>query len=111
MVAAPQMGDRVRKLLFVVILLLAARIHARADTYFVTVAGLGGEADYQTRFNAEATDLDKIFKASGAGVHVFTLSGADATRAKLLAALQQVASAAKPMDDFVMVMIDRSSQW
>jgi hypothetical protein len=86
-------------------ILLLAGARARADAYFVTVEGLGGEPDYQTRFHGEATDLDKVFKASGAGVHVFTLSGADATKAKLLATLQQVASAAKAQDDFVLVLI------
>ncbi len=89
--------------LLAVLLLLAAR--ARAESYFVTVEGLGGEPDYQTRFHGEAADLDKVFKASGAGVHVYTLSGADATKAKLLATLQQVAAAAKAQDDFVLVLI------
>ncbi len=105
MVAAAEMGDRLKKLLMAVSLLLAAHVCAHADSYFVTIAGLGGEPDYQTRFDGEAADLDKIFKASGAGVHVYTLSGADATRAKLLATLQQVASAAKAQDDFVLVLI------
>ena len=71
----------------------------------MTVAGLGGEPDYQTRFDGEAADLDKIFKASGAGVHVYTLSGKDATKAKLLATLQQVATAAKQQDDFALILI------
>jgi hypothetical protein len=105
MVAAPQVGNCLRKLLFTLILLLALRTHARADSYFVTVAGLGGEPDYQTRFDGEAADLDKIFKASGTGVHVYTLSGKDATRAKLQSTLQEVAAAAKAQDDFVLVMI------
>jgi hypothetical protein len=86
-------------------ILLFAGACARADAFFVTVEGLGGEPDYQTRFHGEATDLDKVFKASGAGVHVYTLSGADATKAKLLATLQQVAAAAKAQDDFVLVLI------
>ncbi|MBV8842520.1 MAG: hypothetical protein JO307_06890 [Bryobacterales bacterium] len=82
---------------------------AHAESYFVTVAGLGGEPDYQTRFDSEAADLDKIFKASGAGVHVYTLSGADANRAKLLATLQQVGAAAKAQDDFVLILIGHGS--
>ncbi len=90
-------------------LLLAAGARARADAYFVTVEGLGGEPDYQTRFHGEATDLDKVFKSSGAGVHVYTLAGADATKAKLLATLQQVAAAAKAQDDFVLVLIGHGS--
>lgn len=91
-----------RTLLIAAILLSAP---AWADTYYVTIAGLGGEPSYQTRFDGEASDLDKIFKASGTGVHVYTLSGADATKAKLLSTLQQVASAAKPQDDFVLILI------
>lgn len=84
---------------------LLAAGYARADTYYVTIAGLGGEPGYQTRFDGEASDLDKIFKSSGPGAHVYTLSGAEATKAKLLSALQQVASAAKAQDDFVLILI------
>ena len=36
----------------------------RASVYYVTVAGLGGEPDYEQRFTATAKDLDKVFKAS-----------------------------------------------
>lgn len=103
MVAAAKVGDRLRKLLLAAGLLLAGE--AYADTFFVTIAGLGGEPAYQTRFDGEAADLDKIFKASGSGVHVYTLSGANATKAKLVSTLQQVAAAAKAQDDFVLVMI------
>jgi hypothetical protein len=99
------MGDRLKTLLLVASLLLAAHSAALADIYVVTVAGLGGEPDYQTRFDGEAADLDKIFKASGTGVHVYTLAGKDATKAKLLATLQQVAAAAKAQDDFALILI------
>ncbi len=53
---------------------------ARASVYYVTIAGLGGEPDYEQRFTANAKDLDKLFKASGNGVHVTTLTGGDATQ-------------------------------
>ena len=33
---------------------------AQADSYFVNVAGLGGEPDYEQRFGALAADLDRI---------------------------------------------------
>ena len=39
-------------------------LQARAATYYVIVAGLGGEPDYEQRFTAAAKDLDKAFKAS-----------------------------------------------
>ena len=38
---------------------------AHAAPYYVTVAGLGGEPDYEQRFTALAKDLDKLFKAAG----------------------------------------------
>ena len=57
---------------------------ARAAVYYVTVAGLGGEPDYEQRFTAEARDLDKVFKAGGpSSAHVYTLMGAQATAAQL----------------------------
>lgn len=82
---------------------------AQGATYFVTVAGLGGEPDYVQRYTADAATLDKIFKQAGPDAHVLTLSGADATRAKLSAALAEVAGAAKPDDDFVLVLIGHGS--
>lgn len=86
------------------LLMIAAR-PARADTYFVTVAGLGGEPDYEQRFTELATDLDRIFKAAGASSHVFTLSGKEATRSNLAAVLRTIADQAKPEDDFVLTLI------
>jgi hypothetical protein len=84
-------------------------IPARADSYVVTVAGLGGEPDYEQRFTALANDLDKLFKASGANTHVFTMSGNDATRAHLTDVLAQVAHAAKPEDEFILTLIGHGS--
>jgi len=82
---------------------------ARAATYFVTVAGLGGEPDYEQRFTGMAKDLDRIFKGSGGEAHVYTLMGADATRARLTAVLAEVAGQAKLDDDFVLVLIGHGS--
>jgi len=81
---------------------------ARAATYYVTVAGLGGEPDYDQRFTANAMDLDKIFKTA-AGAHVTTLTGNQATKAKLTEAIAQVARTAKPEDDFVLTLIGHGS--
>ncbi len=78
---------------------------AAGATYFVTVAGLGGEPDYEQRFTAAAKDLDKAFRASGASAHVTTLMGKDATRARLTEVLGTVAREAKGDDDFVLVLI------
>ena len=82
---------------------------ARASVYYVTVAGLGGEPDYEQRFTAKAKDLDKLFKASGSGAHVYTLTGSQATRAQLTETLASVAHDAKPEDDFVLTLIGHGS--
>ena len=82
---------------------------ARAAVFYVTVAGLGGEPDYEQRFTAAAKDLDKLFRASGNAGHVYTLAGGDATAARLKEALGAVARDAKAMDDFVLILIGHGS--
>jgi hypothetical protein len=89
-------------------ILLIASLRLHASTYYVTVAGLGGEPDYEQRFTANANDLDKIFKAS-TGAHVYTLIGKDATRARLTETLATVAREAKPDDDFILTLIGHGS--
>ncbi len=64
---------------------------ARADSYFLTVAGLGGEPEFEQRFEECAKSLDKILR-NEAGAKVDTLYGADATKVNVeakLRALQQ----------------------
>jgi hypothetical protein len=82
---------------------------ARGSVYSVTVAGLVGEPDYEQRFTAGANDLDKLLKAAGADVHVYTLTGAAATRARLTQVLAQIAHDARPEDDFVLTLIGHGS--
>jgi len=83
-------------------------LHAAAATYYVTVAGLGGEPDYEQRFTANAKDLDKVFRGV-VGAHVVTLTGAQSTAAQMRAALENVAQPATVNDDFVLVLIGHGS--
>jgi hypothetical protein len=94
--------------MFACVVLLATG-RARADTYFLTVAGLGGEPDYEQHFKEMAADLERVFKSAGAANHVFTMSGKDATRSKLAAVMQVIAGQAKPDDDFVLILIGHGS--
>jgi hypothetical protein len=110
--AAAQMGDCVKWLRpaaasLSAVLLVA--LSASAATYCVTVSGLGGEPDYEQRFAATANDLERILKTSGGDIHVFTLTGVDATRAHLEETLGTVAKQIKPDDDFVLVLIGHGS--
>ena len=97
-----------RIVIFLLFICLCA-IHARAATYYVVVAGLGGEPDYEQRFSAAAKDLDRIFKSSGETAHVYTLSGAQATAAKFRDTVSNIAGDAKPEDDFVLILIGHGS--
>lgn len=77
-----------------------------ATTYMVTVAGLGGETDYEQRFTLLANDTDKILKSGGGTDRVVeTFKGSDSTKAKVTAALNQIASQAKAQDVLVLMMI------
>ncbi len=87
--------------------LALAALPARADTYFLTVAGLGGEADYEQTFRQLAAELDRVLQ--GPGHHVYTLSGPGASRAHLAQTLRLIAGLAKPQDDFVLILIGHGS--
>jgi hypothetical protein len=114
--AAAAMGDRVRSRSLIAkaaaalaLISCAWALPCEAGTYCVTVAGLGGEPDYEQRFTAAANDVDRLMKGSGGDVHAFTLAGSDATRARLQETLGVVARQAKPEDDFVLVLIGHGS--
>ena len=105
LVCHPRRGSA--SVLALVIAILAATT-ASASTYYVTVAGLGGEPDYEQRFTAAAQSLDKLFQASPSS-HVSTLTGKQATRARLTETLTQIAHQARPEDDLVLTLIGHGS--
>jgi hypothetical protein len=113
MAVAQALGDRVMsRWSFSVAAGMAAMALAgvvRADTYFLTVAGLGGEPDYEQRFKAMADDLDRILRTPGATNHVTTLSGPDATRAHVSDSLRAIADQAGSNDDFVLILLGHGS--
>jgi hypothetical protein len=82
---------------------------ARGATYYVIVAGLGGEPDYDQRFTSAANDLDRIFSSAGPTAHVVSLTGVNATAAHLRDALASVSRDAKPDDDFALILIGHGS--
>jgi hypothetical protein len=89
-------------------LLLTAAGALRADTFYLTIAGLGGEPEYEQRFTGWASELDKIFKSEPAS-QVTTLSGAQATRANIQARLGELAKQTKPEDHLVLLLIGHGS--
>jgi hypothetical protein len=87
----------------------AFTLQARAATYYVIVAGLGGEQDYEQRFTAAAKDLDRIFRAGGPTAHVYTLVGSEATATQLTETMGAVAREARTDDDFTLILIGHGS--
>jgi hypothetical protein len=82
---------------------------SRAASYYVTVAGLGGEPDYEQRFTALAKDLDKLLKESGGDAHVYTLTGSEATKAHLTETMNVIAREAKADDTLTVTLIGHGS--
>lgn len=86
-----------------VLLFAAAPLHA--TTFYLTVAGLGGEPDYEQRFHMLADETDKLLKAGGTDRVVVTLEGPAATRQAVLGAFGKFAQDAKAADSLVVMMI------
>ena len=85
-------------------LVMCLLLPLHATTYYVTVAGLGGEPDYEQRFSGWAKDIDKVVRGT-ADAKVDTLYGPDATRAKIQDVFARVSREAKPDDLLVLMMI------
>jgi hypothetical protein len=77
----------------------------RGDTFYFTVAGLGGEPEYDARFSGWAKDLDKLLHEVEPHAKIKTLYGPDATRANVEAYLHEVAKDSKPEDSLVLMLI------
>ena len=98
------MGACLRALL----LLMSVALTAHAATYYVTIAGLGGDAEYESQFERWAGDLDHQLKLNS-GAHVETMSGAAVTRQRLHDVLTQLAGQINPDDEFALLLIGHGS--
>ena len=97
------MGDCVR---LAVLLALTTSVFwstSHAATYVVTVAGLGGEKEFDDRFSGWAKDVEKMYQ--GSDVKAETFYGPKATREKLLASLTAIAGQAQAADSVIVMLI------
>jgi hypothetical protein len=83
------------------VLLLGASAHA--TTFYVTISGLGGEADYDQRFKMWAEDIDSSLKKAGGDSNIVTLQSP--TRDQVRAKLNDLSKQAKPTDAVVLMLI------
>ena len=77
---------------------------AHAESYYLTVAGLGGEQEYEQRFTGWAKELEMILKGEP-NAKMEMLTGAQATRANIQAKLTEYAKQAKADDNVVLFLI------
>ena len=75
-----------------------------ATTFYVNVGGLGGQEDYESRFKSNVEELDKLTKAAPQS-KVFSLSAAQASKARLKEIFAQIATESKPEDVLVITLI------
>jgi hypothetical protein len=87
------------------ILLLTAALSSNAATYYVTIAGLGGTAEYETQFQEWAADLDRELRQNGPDAHVETLTGASATRENIKNLFDRLSRTVAPDDAFALFLI------
>ena len=88
-------------------LLIASTLNA--TTYSVTIAGLGGEPDYEQRFSNWAKEFDKNLKAAGSEIKSEALIGADATKARVRETLERIGRESKATDELLVFLIGHGS--
>jgi hypothetical protein len=93
----------IRVYAWLILFLLLPAVHA--DTLYLTIAGLGGEPEYDQRFSGWAKDLDKLLKAAEPNAKVITLFGPEATKANVEAKLRDFGAHAKADDTIIIMMI------
>jgi hypothetical protein len=85
-------------------LLLLAALSAPAATFYMTIAGLGGEADYSQRFKMWTEDMDGSLKKAGGDSSITTLQ--TPTRDQIKAYFDYgVVRKAKPGDGLVVMLV------
>jgi len=88
-------------------LLLLAAFSLPAATFYVNIAGLGGELDYTQRFKMWADDIDGSLKKAGGEATVTTMIAPHLEEIRTRFA--ELAKQAKPADALVVLMIGHGS--
>ncbi len=95
--------SRLILILFAAALFLSKALHA--ETYYLTVAGLGGAPEYDQRFTGWAKDLDKLLHTAEPNSKIETLMGPEATKANVTSKLRSIGGEIKPDDSLIIMMI------
>jgi hypothetical protein len=89
------------------LLLFGCAACLQATTFYVTLAGLGGEPDYDQRFKMWAEDIDGSLKKAGGDTKVVTMQAP--TLEKIKTEFSALSKEAKPGDALVLMLIGHGS--
>jgi hypothetical protein len=90
--------------------MFAVVLPVNADTYCLTVAGLGGEPAYEQRFREQAATLaEAARKLTGDPAHALLLSGEHADRDSIRRELRALAAKLRAEDEVIVTLIGHGS--
>jgi hypothetical protein len=89
--------------------LAAGAAPARAELYYLIVSGLGGEAAYQDKFDAQTAALATVARRTTGEARVVVLAGEGATSAALQKSLESLRAKIKPADTLAVFLIGHGS--
>jgi len=90
-------------------LALAVAAPAHAELYYLIVGGLGGEAEYQDRFDQDTKALAAVARRTTSQNRVQVLTGEAATREALVKGLESLRARAKAADSLAVVLVGHGS--
>jgi hypothetical protein len=91
------------------LLLTAFALSLTAATHYITIAGLGGEPDFEQRFAGWAQTIDQVLRSSRTDAKIETLSGPDATHNRIREVIGKAAEDCGPEDALVLMLIGHGS--
>ncbi|MEQ1885715.1 MAG: hypothetical protein ABL967_11690 [Bryobacteraceae bacterium] len=97
-----------RRAFLTALLFASVAMVSRADTFYLTVAGLGGEQEYEQRFTGWAKEIEQVLKNEPNAKHEL-LMGPQATKANIQSKLADFAKNAKADDSVLVFLIGHGS--
>jgi hypothetical protein len=109
MAAAAKVGCGVRLLLLVFLIAGLLAQNAPAKTFYLIVAGLGAEPDYDLRFSGLAKEAEKSLRGAGGDDNITTLISPASTKVAVRGALADITRSATARDSVVVLLIGHGS--
>ena len=89
--------------------LLGAAAPVHAELYYLIVGGLGGESEYQERFDEDTKSLAAVARRTTGNDRVVVITGEGATREALVKGLQSLRTRTKAADSLAVILVGHGS--